>query len=126
MPNEHERTSPRDTQTVTSPLRPTVAPFAEALATLMSERGLSARSLAEQIGVHHTHVSVLLRGEKPPSVSLMRATSRALQLPPGYWAEERIQAVCDRVRTDPQLRDRLYRQLIANPAKGAKSRPRQS
>lgn len=94
--------------------RQTDESFREALARLMSERGLSQNALADAVGVQQSHLSRLLRQADHrvrPSLDLMRRISRALDLDEDYFAEYREELILERVRTDPKFRADTYRRL---------------
>ena len=69
----------------------TQLPFTDAVAVLAAERGLEAGELAD--------------------VERARA---ALELPPGYFVEERIDFILDAVSRDPTTRDLVYTLLTAS------------
>jgi transcriptional regulator with XRE-family HTH domain len=88
-------------------------PFAEELPDLLAERGLSQRKLAQLVDLNPSHLSRVLRGadRTRPSTDLIRRIARALNLPAGYFPELREAAVVEKLRTDPELRDKLYKRL---------------
>jgi transcriptional regulator with XRE-family HTH domain len=91
-------------------------PFTEELPSLMAERGLSQRKLAQLIDLNPSHLSRALRGvdRTRPSIELIRRIALALDLPPGYFPELREAAVIERLKEDPGLRDKLYKRLHAD------------
>jgi len=88
-------------------------PFVKELPDLLAERGLSQRKLAQLVDLNPSHLSRVLRGadQTRPSIDLIRRVAEALDLPTGYFEEEREAAVIERVKADPKLRDRLYKEL---------------
>jgi transcriptional regulator with XRE-family HTH domain len=88
-------------------------PFSEELPRLLTERGLSVRSLARQIDINSSHLSRVIRRKdyKTPSSDLMRRISEALGLPDDYFPEYRELVVIDRVKRDAALRDEIYAHL---------------
>lgn len=88
-------------------------PFAAELPTLLAERGLSQRKLAQLVDLNPSHLSRVLRGadRTRPSTDLIRRIAEALGLPAGYFPELREAAVIERLKEDPKLRDRLYNKL---------------
>jgi transcriptional regulator with XRE-family HTH domain len=90
--------------------------FAEELPRLLAERGLSQRKLAQMIDLNPSHLSRALRGadRARPSTDLIRRIAGALDLPAGYFPEQREAAVVEKIKSDPELRDRLYKRLPAN------------
>jgi transcriptional regulator with XRE-family HTH domain len=105
------RSEERDPVTI-RPTRLSVRPLAEELPSLLAERDLSLRGLAERIGVTHSHLSRATRGANGKTVGgdLAGRIAIALGLPADYFPEYREAVVIERLRCDPTLRDRLYRQ----------------
>ena len=97
----------------TRPRRLSARPLTEELPSLLAERGLSLRGLAERVGVTHSHLSRATRGANGKTVGgdLAGRIAVALDLPADYFPEYREAAVVEHVQNDPSLRDRLYRQL---------------
>lgn len=71
---------------------------------------MSASALARKAGVNHSHLSRAKRGKDYKSLSgdLVARLGRALELPPGYFPEEREAVAIELVRNDKELRDELY------------------
>ena len=73
-------------------------PFGEALRTLMSERGLSYRSLATRTrlldgkGMTHAHINMLANGHDKPSMRAMELIAQACDVEPDYFAQYRLAA----------------------------------
>ena len=90
--------------------------FADELPSLLTERGLSQRKLAQMIDLNPSHLSRVLRGadRSRPSAVLISRIAKALDLPAGYFPELREAAVIERLRSDPELRDGLYDQLTSD------------
>jgi transcriptional regulator with XRE-family HTH domain len=71
-------------------------PFGESLRTLMRERGLTYRGLAEAIGnlddrgMTHAHINMLANGHDRPSTRAMELIARACGVDPNYFAEYRL------------------------------------
>lgn len=88
-------------------------PFVDEVPRLLSERGMSLRSLAAAAQVEPSHLSRVLRREryKSPSGDLARRVALALGLRPDYFPEYREAVVVERIRKDPALRDRLFRRV---------------
>ena len=106
MREQRDRVTTRST-------RLTVRPLAKELPSLLAERDLSLRGLAERVGVTHSHLSRATRGANGKTVGgdLAGRIAIALGLPADYFPEYREAAVVEQVQNDPSLRDRLYRQL---------------
>lgn len=71
-------------------------PFGQALRTLLDERGLSYRGLAEAIrrldakGFSHAHLNMLANGHDKPSMRAMELIAAACSVSPDYFAEYRL------------------------------------
>ena len=93
--------------------RTTDRPFNEELAILLAERRLSQRKLAQLVDLNPAHLSRVIRGADGarPSVDLVDRIAKALELPAGYFIEQRETAVIEMIRRNPALRDQLYARL---------------
>ena len=73
-------------------------PFGDALRTLMDERGLSYRSLAEQTraidgkGMSHAHLNMLANGHEKPSMRAIALIAQVCEVQPAYFAQYRLAA----------------------------------
>jgi transcriptional regulator with XRE-family HTH domain len=71
-------------------------PFGDALRTLMEERDMSYRGLAEATrqldgrGMTHAHINMLANGHDKPSMRAMELIAAACDLQPAYFAEYRL------------------------------------
>ena len=85
------------------------------LPALMQERALSINRLAQLVGVSQSHLSRAVRRADRKSVSgeLAGRIAIALELPDDWFPETRRERVLERIRSDPELRDRLYDELVA-------------
>ncbi len=74
---------------------------------------MSVRALEEAVGLSHGFLSRVLRQRdyKTPSAELTRRVAAALRLRADFFPEAREGFVCEQVRRDPKLRERLYDQL---------------
>jgi transcriptional regulator with XRE-family HTH domain len=92
----------------------TNTPFPDEVPRLLAVNGMSLRRLSGVVGVSPAHLSKVIRrvGYKTPSTALCVRVSRALGLPEDYFAEVRESIVRERLRADPDLRDRLYDQMV--------------
>lgn len=72
---------------------------------------MSLRALAGEVEVNPSHLSRVLRHRdyQTPSGELARRVALAFDLPEDYFPEYWESVVISRVRSDPALRDRLYR-----------------
>jgi transcriptional regulator with XRE-family HTH domain len=96
----------------------TTEPIADVLPAILAERGMSVRGLARRLGVDIGHVSRALRPGatgKSLSADLVARIRAELDLPPGYFVEEREAAVIARIRDDPRERDGLYDRWFGSP-----------
>jgi transcriptional regulator with XRE-family HTH domain len=71
-------------------------PFTETFAGLMEERGWSLRELSRRMekdgdGLHHVTLSLMMRGEMPPSKRAMELISKAMRISPETFAEYRLE-----------------------------------
>jgi transcriptional regulator with XRE-family HTH domain len=91
------------------------APFRDAVAELMLERGWSQRELATAVGVDPAHVSRLLkRGTRLRATpQLLARVARALEVEPEFFVEYREWCVLEAVRRNPSLRERLFARVVA-------------
>ena len=73
-------------------------PFGDALRALMTERGMTYRSLAEATreldgrGMTHAHINMLANGHDKPSRRAMELIAQACDVDPMYFAEYRLAA----------------------------------
>jgi transcriptional regulator with XRE-family HTH domain len=91
----------------------TDTPFTEELPRLLKERGISVRALAATIGISDSHLSRVMRRAdyKTPSPELTKRIALALGLSPDYFLEFREAYVIEQIKSDPKLRNDLYRRL---------------
>ena len=90
-------------------------PFNEEMAVLLVERRLSQRKLAQLVDLNPAHLSRVIRGadRARPSIDLIRRIAEALELPDGYFPEQREAAVIEMIKRNPALRDELYGRLVS-------------
>jgi transcriptional regulator with XRE-family HTH domain len=110
-------------------------PFGDALRTLMSERGLTYRSLAETTrrldgkGMTHAHINMLANGHDKPSMRALQLIARASGVQPEYFAQYRLAAAMRELDPEEVGLERALENLNARlgdrRASGAKGRPRQ-
>jgi transcriptional regulator with XRE-family HTH domain len=111
-------------------------PFGDALRTLMEERGLSYRGLAEATrqldgrGLTYAHINMLANGHDKASMRAMELIARACGVQPAYFAEYRLAEAMREL--DPaevgleQALENLNARLGARRNAGAKGRQRQA
>src|ERR1700724_1745355 len=109
-------------------------PFGEALRALMSERGLTYRSLAETTraldgkGMTHAHLNMLANGHDKPSMRAMALIAQACKVRPDYFAQYRLAAALRGL--DPaevgleQALENLSARLAERRRSDARGRPR--
>jgi transcriptional regulator with XRE-family HTH domain len=103
----------------------TTKPLDEALPTLLAERDVSLRALAERIEVDPGHLSKAIRRleGKRPTRALLERIAAALELDPAFFPEYRHELVVEALESEPELRDELYRRLV-KPERAGKPRTR--
>ena len=108
-------------------------PFGDALRTLMGERGMTYRSLAQATrtldgkGMTHAHINMLANGHDRPSMRAMELLAQACGVEPDYFAEYRLASAMRAL--DPaevgleQALENLNARLGAQRTPGAKRSP---
>jgi len=81
------------------------------LPRLLAIRKLSLRQVATEVGVSAGHLSRVARGQKTAQAKLLERLAARLNVDPDHFPEYRALVVCEHVRRDAELRDRLYREL---------------
>ena len=90
------------------------APFGETLHTLMLERGVTYRVLAERTALSAGYLNHLVHGNRPvPSNDVIASLARALGVKPEHFREYRVRVITEKLEAMPELTDRLYRRLGA-------------
>jgi transcriptional regulator with XRE-family HTH domain len=114
---------------------PSTKPFGESLRSLMDERSLTYRGLAEATrkldgkGITHAHINMLANGHDKPSMRAMELIAAACGVDPDYFAEYRLAAAMREL--DPaevgleQALENLNARLGARRTSGARARPSQ-
>jgi transcriptional regulator with XRE-family HTH domain len=89
-----------------------VGHFAPVVRTLLDWGDLSRRDLARRLEVDPAHVTRLLRGgDRRPTPGLMERVAAILEISPEVFVEYREWLIAEAARSDPGLRERLFRQL---------------
>jgi transcriptional regulator with XRE-family HTH domain len=111
---------------------PSTKPFGEALRTLMDDRGLSYRGIADATrqldgrGMTHAHINMLAKGHDKPSMRAMELLAQACGVDAEYFAEYRLAAAMREL--DPtevgleQALENLNARLAGRRRGGAKAR----
>ena len=87
-------------------------PFGPAIEKLMSEKGVSYRSMAEKTGLSAGYLNHLVHGNRPvPSNDVINRLAEALDVEPEYFREYRLRIITEQLEAMPDLVDRLYRRL---------------
>ncbi|HUA46891.1 MAG TPA: helix-turn-helix transcriptional regulator [Solirubrobacteraceae bacterium] len=114
---------------------PSTKPFGESLRSLMDERSLTYRGLAEATrnldgkGITHAHINMLANGHDKPSMRAMELIAAACGVDPDYFAEYRLAAAMREL--DPsevgleQALENLNARLGARRTSAARGRPSQ-
>jgi len=111
-------------------------PFGDALRTLMSERDLTYRSLAEMTrlldgkGMTHAHLNMLANGHDKPSMRAMGLIAQACEVQPEYFAQYRLAAAMRELDPAEVGLERALENLSARMGErrsaDAKARPRRA
>ena len=87
-------------------------PFRQGLESLMHERGMSYRGLAEQIGLSAGYLNHIVHGNRPvPSDEVIGRIASALGVASDRFTEYRIRQIDAVLERKPALADRTYRDL---------------
>lgn len=92
-----------------APSMPTTDSFGPAAVAVMQARQVGVRCLARAAGVSAGHMSRVLRevDGKRPSRDLIERVAEILELPEGYFLEQRRSRIVSLLEADPGLIDRL-------------------
>ena len=87
-------------------------PFGATVERLMAETGTTYRGLADKTGLSAGYLNHLVHGNRPvPSDEVMQTLAAALGVDPEHFREYRLRVVTDRLESQPDLIDRLYKRL---------------
>ena len=75
------------------------------------------KRLVEEAGVERSYLWKVIRRRnyKTPSLRMAESVAVALGLPPDYFPEYRERIVIDRVKRDPETRDKVFDRLAKDP-----------
>lgn len=91
----------------------TTRPFAKELPKLLTERGLTQRALAREVGgFDHAYLSRMLAGKVAANPEHLARISQYLGLPQDFFPEVRQARTINAIRKDPKLRDEIYFGLV--------------
>ena len=91
------------------------APFGETLQQLMGDRGVTYRALADRTGLSAGYLNHLVHGNRPvPSNDVIESLARALDVDAEHFREYRVRLITERLESQPELIDRLYKRLRAS------------
>ena len=86
--------------------------FGPTVERLMTEAGLTYRSLAEKSRLSAGYLNHLVHGNRPvPSSEVVERLADALDVEPEHFREYRIRVITERLEEMPALIDRLYKRL---------------
>ena len=87
-------------------------PFGATIERLMDETGTTYRGLADKTGLSAGYLNHLVHGNRPvPSNDVMQALAGALGVEVEHFREYRLRVITDRLKTMPELIDRLYKRF---------------
>jgi transcriptional regulator with XRE-family HTH domain len=87
-------------------------PFGPTVERLMTENGVTYRSLADRTGLSAGYLNHLVHGNRPvPSNDVVETLAEALGVEPEHFREYRLRVITERLEEMPELIDRLYRRL---------------
>jgi transcriptional regulator with XRE-family HTH domain len=87
-------------------------PFGIAFVELMKLRGMTYRQVAEASGLSAGYLNHIVKGNRPvPEDGQLDRIAKALGVPSDYFMEARIRAIVAQMDKEPQLVNRLYKQL---------------
>ena len=88
------------------------APFGSTTQELMKDTGVTFRALAERTGLSAGYLNHLVHGNRPvPSNDVLSSVAKALGVEPEHYREFRMRILSQRLETNPELADRLYKRL---------------
>ena len=87
-------------------------PFGPTVERLMTENGVTYRSLADRTGLSAGYLNHLVHGNRPvPSNDVVETLAEALGVEPEHFREYRLRIITRKLEQMPDLIDRLYKRL---------------
>jgi len=88
--------------------------FGQTIERLMDETGVTYRGLAGKTGLSAGYLNHLVHGNRPvPSTDVVKKLADALGVEPEHFVEYRLRVINERLRKQPAMIDRLYKQLAS-------------
>jgi transcriptional regulator with XRE-family HTH domain len=87
-------------------------PFGRTVQSLMAERSVTYRALADKTGLSAGYLNHLVHGNRPvPSNDVIKTLAKALRVEPAHFREYRIRVITAKLEAMPGEVDRLYKRL---------------
>src|SRR5215213_9525477 len=91
-----------------------VESFGDAVERLMNDSATTYRGLAAKTGLSAGYLNHLVHGNRPvPSNDVIVRLAESLDVDPEHFREYRLRVITERLESQPDLVDRLYRRLSA-------------
>jgi transcriptional regulator with XRE-family HTH domain len=86
--------------------------FGTAVERLMNDSATTYRGLAAKTGLSAGYLNHLVHGNRPvPSNDVIERLATSLGVEPDHFREYRVRLITERLESEPDLVDRLYRRL---------------
>jgi transcriptional regulator with XRE-family HTH domain len=90
----------------------TAEPFGAAVERLMNDSATTYRGLAAKTGLSAGYLNHLVHGNRPvPSNEVIERLAQSLDVEAEHFREYRLRVITERLESQPDLVDRLYRRL---------------
>ena|SRR5688572_14506911 len=87
-------------------------PFGTAVERLMNDSATTYRGLAAKTGLSAGYLNHLVHGNRPvPSNDVIERLAVSFDIEPDHFREYRLRVIAERLESEPDLADRLYRRL---------------
>jgi transcriptional regulator with XRE-family HTH domain len=87
-------------------------PFGPTIERLMTETGVTYRSLADKTKLSAGYLNHLVHGNRPvPSDKVVGTLAKALGVEPEHFREYRLRVITRKLEAMPELIDRLYKRF---------------